>query len=167
MSASAVRLAGGLAALLGCAAGCAIGPRLAPVTIATGCYAVHLDAWPTALVAQTGLTALPGFVSLDSAVAGPFGRRVRLPIGWRRAEAHGRGVYWTELPHGNREASLSLRFRGPGADFVATFEATEEGYAGSGAAQGRDGGEFAPRVRISLAAISCSNLRLEPSGQTP
>lgn len=127
MSASAVRLVGGLAALLGCGAGCAVAPRLAPLTIAAGCYAITTDGWPTALVAQTGLTSLPGFVSLDTAVAGPLGRRVRLPMGSGRAQVHGRTAYWAEVPHGDRPASLILRFRGPGADFVASLEATEEG----------------------------------------
>jgi hypothetical protein len=167
MSVTAVRFAGGLAALLGCAAGCAIAPRLEPVTITTGCYVVSVDSWPTALVAQTGLTSLPGFVSLDTAVAGPLGRRVRLPVGWDRAQGHGRPAYWTELLHGNRPASLILRFRGPGADFVASLEASDEGYAGTGAAQGPDGGEFAQRVEISLAAITCSNVRLEGPEEIP
>ena len=167
MTLPALRLAGGLVALLGCGAGCAVAPRLAPLTIAAGCYAVDLDAWPIALVAQTGLSSLPPFVRLDTAVAGPLGRQVRLPMGWGRAQVHGRIVYWTELPHGDRLASLVLRFRGPGADFVASLEASEEGYAGTGAAQGPDGGEFAQRVGISLAAISCNHLRLEASAQTP
>ena len=167
MSVSAVRCAAVVAALLGVAAGCAIAPRLAPATIPNGCYTVNAGGWPTALVAQTGLTSLPGFVSLDTAVAGPLGRRVRLPMSWGHTQVRGRTAYWTELPHGDRPASLVLRFRGPGADFVASLESSEEGYAGTGAAQGPDGGEFAQRVGISLSAISCHDLRLEVSAQAP
>ena len=155
-----------LAAVLGGAAGCAAAPHLTPVTITPGCYAVNADRWPTALVAQTGIEALPGFIALDTIVAGPLGRRVVLPPAWRDAPPYGRTAYWTETLHVNRPASLEVRFRGPGGDFVASLEAAEDGYAGTGASPAPGGASRQPRVGVALTAISCANLRLDRAEPT-
>jgi len=154
-----------LAALVVAAAGCVAGPQLTPVTITPGCYAVVVDRWPTALVAQTGIEALPAFVALDTAVAGLLGRKVVLPQAWRNAPPYGRTAYWTEVLHGNRTASLVVRFRGPGGDFVASVEASPEGYAGTGAAQAPGGASRQPSVPVALQAVSCANLRLDRSDE--
>ena len=82
---NAVRVAGRLATLLGCATGCAAAPRLAPLTITPGCYVVNVDNWPPAVAAETGLNSLPSFVALDTAAVGPRGRRVIAPTTWASA----------------------------------------------------------------------------------
>jgi len=155
-----------LVLVLGGAAGCAVTPRLTPMTILPGCYVVNAESWPTALVAQTGIEALPSFIGLDSVVAGPLGRRVFLPAAWGNAPPYGRTAYWTETLHANRSASLEVRFRGPGGDFVATLEAMEDGYVGTGASQAPGGVSRQPRVAVTLMAISCANLRLDRSEPT-
>ena len=152
-----------LALVLGGAAGCAVAPPLTPATIVPGCYAVSADTWPTILVAQTGMEALPAFLGLDTVASGPLGRRVFLPAVWRDAPPYGRTAYWTETLHGNRTASLDVRFRGPVGDFVATLEETDDGYVGTGAAQASNGTSRRPRVPVTLLAISCAKLHLDRS----
>ena len=166
MRAPVARGAIALALALGGAAGCAVAPRLTPVTITPGCYVINADNWPTALVAQTGIEALPSFIALDTVVAGPLGRRVFLPAYWRDAPPYGRTAYWTETLHGNRTASLEVRFRGPVADFVATLEETDEGYVGDGATQASGGASRQPRVSVTLLAIACAKLHLDRSERT-
>ena len=152
-------LAGGLA-LLGIR--CAAMPQLAPVTIVPGCYAVNADNWPPAVQASTGLSGLPSFIGLDTAVAGPRGRTVVVPASWSAPSPHNRSAYWTEENHGNRPASLVLIFVGPVGDFVANMEASREGYAGEGIALARGAADRAPQVQVSLGAIGCEGLRFGP-----
>lgn len=154
-----LRVVSRLAALAACTAGCAVSPRLAPVTIAPGCYAVNADTWPLVVAAGTGLNSLPSFVALDTAVAGPRGRRVIVPTTWEARDPHTRSVYWTEEPHGNRPASLVLIFLGPTGDFVASLEASPDGYAGAGELRWH-GANRTPQVQVALVAISCAGLRI-------
>jgi len=142
------------------AAGCAVRPQLAPVTIAPGCYAVNADNWPPAVVEETGLAGLPSFVGLDTAVAGPRGRRLLVPTAWKSADPYPRSAFWTDEPHSNRPASLVVTFVGPRGDFVASLEESQDGYAGPGIALARHGAGRMPQVRISLVAITCNGLRL-------
>jgi hypothetical protein len=141
------------------AAGCAASPQLEPAAIEPGCYAVTASSWPAAVVAGTGLSSLPSFVGLDTAVAGPRGRRVVLPLAWRTAAPRPRGAFWTNELHGNRPASVIVTFVGPAGAFVASLEASSEGYVGPGVLAGR-GGADGPQVRVSLVAVACSGLRL-------
>ncbi len=167
VSGAALRRAGALAALLLGAAGCAFTPQLTPVTITPGCYAVTGDSWPPEVVRATGLRGLPSFVGLDTAVAGPGGRRVIVPTAWATSGARRRHAYWTEELHGNRQASLVLTLAGPLGEFVASLEASRDGYEGAGAVRARPGAAALPQVRITLLAVSCSGLRLQEAEQTP
>ncbi len=154
-------LAGGLA-LVGILPGCAVMPQLAPVTIQPGCYVVNVDNWPDPVAASTGLAGLPAFIGLDTAVAGPRGRTVVVPVSWTAPSPHTRHAYWTEEIHGNRPASLVVTFVGPSGDFVANMEASRDGYAGEGIALARGSADRAPQVQVSLGAISCAGLRFGP-----
>jgi len=161
------RVAIPLGALLGWAAGCAVSPQLAPVIITPGCYAVTADNWPAAVAEETGLTTLPSFVGLDTAVAGPRGRRVMVPTTWKSADPSPRTAYWTDEPHFNRPASLVVTFVGPQGDFVASLEASRDGYAGAGVALARRGANRMPQVQVSFVAITCSGLRLGTQEPAP
>jgi hypothetical protein len=163
----ALRLAGRLAVLVGCAAGCAAAPRLAPLTITPGCYVVNADNWPPEVAAETGLNSLPSFLGLDTAVAGPRGRRVIAPTTWASAAPETRSASWTEEPHGDRPPSLVLTFLGPAGEFVASLEESRDGYAGAGVALGRRGAARMPQVQVSLTAISCGGLKLGPAEPAP
>jgi hypothetical protein len=167
LSMPALRVVGRLAALVGCAAGCAAAPRLAPLTISPGCYAVTPDNWPPAVVAETGLNSLPSFVGLDTAVAGPRGRRVIAPTTWASAAPEARSAYWTEEPHGDRPSSLVLIFQGPAGDFVASLEESPDGYAGAGVALGRRGAGRMPQVQVTLVAVTCAGLKLAAPTSAP
>lgn len=167
MCTPALRVAGRLAALVGCVAGCAAAPRLAPLTIMPGCYVVNADDWPPAVAVETGLNSLPAFLGLDTAVAGPRGRRVIAPTTWKSAAPDTRSAFWTEEPHGDRPPSLVLIFLGPAGDFVASLEESRSGYAGAGVALGRRGAGRMPQVQVSLTAISCGGLKLAPAAPAP
>ena len=167
MAASALRVAIPIGACLGWAAGCAASPQLSPVAVTPGCYAVTADDWPTAVVEETGLSTLPSFIGLDTAVAGPRGRRVIVPTTWKSADPTPHSAFWTNELHGNRPASLVLTFVGPRGDFVASLEESREGYTGDGVALGRRGANRMPQVQVSLAAITCSGLRLGAEAPAP
>ena len=168
MSLSALRRLIGCAPLAACLAGCAISPQLTPVTIEPGCYTLTADGWPREVAQTTGLTGLPSFVGLDTAVAGPAGRRVMAPRSWAGSSARAQHVYWTEELHGNRQASLLLTFAGPTGNLVASLEAERDGYAGPAAVGGKPGTPgVVPQMRITLLAIGCVGLRLEAEAQEP
>ncbi len=169
LSVSALRPAAGIAALLAGLGACAYSPPLTPVTITPGCYAVQGDSWPAALARATGLSGLPSFVGLDTAVAGPGGRHVVVPAAWALSGARRRHAYWTEELHGNRPASLLVTFSGPAAELVAALEPSGEGYAGTAAVPARSGAAAppGPSIRVRLVAVSCGGLRLREFEDTP
>jgi hypothetical protein len=160
MSTSALRLAGSLAACLGCLLGCAVTPNPSPLTTAHGCYDLYADNWPPALEAETGLHSLPSFIALDTVLAGPRGRRVILPTTWVVDNPSTRTAYWTEEADGYGTPLLVLTIVGPAGNFVAQLRQTNDGYSGDGVGLGR--GRLAvgslPQVQLSLVASSCAGL---------
>jgi hypothetical protein len=148
------------AAFVGCTLGCAAVPNPSPLTSARGCYDLYADNWPPAVEAETGLRSLPSFVSLDTALAGPRGRRVILPTSWVVDNPSTRSAYWTQQEERYGATTLVLTIVGPAGNFVAQLRQTNDGFSGDGVALGR--GRLVvsslPQVQVSLVASTCAGL---------
>lgn len=154
MSTSALHVAGRLAVLFVGALGCVKAQHPAPLTIASGCYALYADNWPAAAAAQTGLHSLPTYLALDTAAAGPRGRRVIVPTTWEPEDPNTRSAYW-RIDVG----SLVLNFLGPQGDFTASLvPARDDSYAGEGVGLGRGAELWPAQVHLSLVPTTCAGL---------
>ncbi len=161
MAIPGLRLASCLFALGG-ALGCAA-HHPGRLTVAPGCYALYADDWPAAAAIETGLRSLPSFIALDTATAGPRGRRVVLPTTWESEDPNRRSAYWAE--GGTGEGSLVLTFLGPSGQFTAALQPARDGYIGEGVGLARGAARWPPEVHVSLVSASCAGLVPEPHPQ--
>ena len=140
-----------LLSLLAVIIACASGLRPGRITTDSNCYSLVVADWHGALLAATGLRALPEYVALDSTPSGVRGRRLRVPPSWQNAGPSPDWASWRVEGRG-----LVLTFLGPSGTVEVALRQTPNGYVGETVTPFR---HATPAVQVALAPSTCVGLR--------